>query len=109
MLQMIEMVSVLLLLFHVNVSSHVLARLCSMLRMTLWQMKHTRLILLRGSLWGTVAICGPSDRGHERVCGEEGASTFWVNPRHDGCRCWRQLSHHHLAVVWCFHIHMSHS
>lgn len=73
---MIEMVSLLLLLFHVKVSSHVLARLGSMLWMTLGQMKHTWLVLLRGSLRRTVAICGPSYWAHERVCGEEGACTF---------------------------------
>lgn len=77
-LQVIQMVSLLLLLlFHVNVSSKVLARLgCSMLWMTLWQVKHTWLVLLRGSLRGTVAIGGPNHRAHERVCGEEGASAF---------------------------------
>lgn len=66
-LQMIEMVSLLLLLllFHVKVSSHVLARLSSMLWMTLGQMKHTWLVLLRGSLGRTVAICRPNYWAHE--------------------------------------------
>lgn len=67
-LQMIQMVSLLflLLLFHVKVSSQMLARLgCSMLWMTLGQMKHPWLVLLRGSLRRTVAICGPNYRTHE--------------------------------------------
>lgn len=76
---MIQMVSllVLLLLFHVQVSSQVLAGLaCGMLWMTLGQMKHTRLVLLEGSLRRAVAICRPYHRAHERVCGEEGACAF---------------------------------
>lgn len=111
-LQMVQMVSLLLLLLllHVKVSSQVLARLCcSMLRMTLGQMKHTWLVLLRAHLRRAVAIRGPNYRAHEGVCGEEAASAFRINHRHDSRGRWRQLSHHHLAVVWCFHVHVAYS
>lgn len=109
---MIQVVSLLLLLllFHVQVSSQVLARLgCSMLWMALGQMKHTRLVLLEGSLRRAVAICWPNYRAHERVCGEEGASAFGINPRHDSGRRGGQLPHHHLAVVWRFQVHVADS
>lgn len=78
-LQMIQMVSLLLLLllFHVKVPSQMLTSLAySMLRMTLGQMKHPWLVLLWRSLRRTVAICGPNYRSHKGVCGEERASTF---------------------------------
>lgn len=81
-LQMVQVVSLLLLLllFHVQVSSQVLAGL-GVLRVTLRQVEHPRLVLL---LRSAVALRGPNHGAHEGVCGEERASTFWVNPCHDG-------------------------
>lgn len=85
-LQMIQMVSLLLLLllFHVKVSSQVLARLgCSMLRVTLRQVEHTGRVLLRRCLRSAMTICGSNYWAHEGVSGKKRASTFGIYPRHD--------------------------